>query len=171
MGNLLQLLTSILRAILAVFSGGKEVSGTTPAKKEEAPLKTPPVKGFKPSKRTIHNLEGVHPDLVKVCLEGMSISFVDFTVTEGLRGIERQKALVADGKSQTMNSRHLTGHAFDIVCYDEEGNVTWEMDYYRRAADAILKAANKLNVEAEWGGNWKSFVDGPHFQLSRKHYP
>ena len=171
MGSLVKLLLSFLTTILASLRGVKEDSGTQPAEKVVSPVTERPKKGFKPSKRTMHNLEGVHPDLVKVILHGMSISYVDFTVTEGLRSKERQEALVKDGKSQTMNSRHLTGHAADIICYDEEGNGTWDMSYYRRAADAILKAGNELNVNVEWGGNWESLVDGPHFQLSRKHYP
>ncbi|MBF4102603.1 M15 family metallopeptidase [Gallibacterium anatis] len=28
-----------------------------------------------------------------------------------------------------------------------------------------------MHIEVEWGGDWRSFYDGPHFQLSRQAYP
>ncbi|STL62039.1 putative phage PS3 [Escherichia coli] len=62
-------------------------------------------------------MQGVNPDLVKVTRRALEISEVDFGITEGLRSRYRQKQLVATGKSQTMNSRHLTGHAVDVVAY------------------------------------------------------
>lgn len=72
---------------------------------------------FKFSSRSENNLQGVNPDLVKVTRRALEISEVDFGITEGLRSRYRQKQLVATGKSQTMNSRHLTGHAVDVVAY------------------------------------------------------
>ena len=60
---------------------------------------------FKFSSRSEKNLQGVNPDLVKVTRRALEISEVDFGITEGLRSVERQKQLVAEGKSQTMNSR------------------------------------------------------------------
>ena len=66
-------------------------------------------------KRSTDNLKGVHPDLVKVVQRAISITKQDFAVIEGLRSKERQEQLVKEGKSQTTNSRHLTGHAVDIV--------------------------------------------------------
>lgn len=72
---------------------------------------------FKFSSRSEKNLQGVNPDLVKVTRRALEISEVDFGITEGLRSRYRQKQLVATGKSQTMNSRHLTGHAVDVVAY------------------------------------------------------
>lgn len=71
---------------------------------------------FKFSSRSEKNLQGVNPDLVKVTRRALEISEVDFGITEGLRSRYRQKQLVTTGKSQTMNSRHLTGHAVDVVC-------------------------------------------------------
>jgi len=119
--------------------------------------------GAKSNKR----LEGVHPDLVAVVRKAIEISEQDFTVLEGLRSIERQKELVASGKSTTMNSRHLTGHAVDISPWP----ISWDWDYFYPIAEAMKEAAKELNVDIEWGGDWKRFPDGPHFQLSWGNYP
>lgn len=117
--------------------------------------------------RSKQKLEGVHPDLVAVVERAIAITEQDFSVTEGLRSIARQKQLVADGKSTTMNSRHLTGHAVDLVPYP----VSWDWDYFYPIADAMKQAARELGVNLEWGGDWKNFPDGPHFQLSWAEYP
>lgn len=125
--------------------------------------------GFKLGSRSLQRLQGVHPDLVKVVKRAIEISPVDFTVTEGLRTLERQKQLVAKGASKTMNSRHLTGHAVDISPL-VDGKVSWDWKFYHPMADAMKKAAKELNVPIEWGGDWKTFKDGPHFQLPRAEY-
>ena len=91
----------------------------------------------------------------------------DFTVIEGIRSLERQEKLVVSGASKTMNSRHLTGHAVDIIPYP----VSWDWPLYYPIADAMKSAAKELNVDLEWGGDWTSFKDGPHWQLSWKTYP
>lgn len=65
---------------------------------------------FRFSQRSENNLKGVNSDLVKVIRRALEITPVDFIVIEGLRTQARQKELVAAGKSQTNNSRHLTGH-------------------------------------------------------------
>ena len=117
--------------------------------------------------RSRQRLSGVHPDLVAVVKRAIEITEQDFSVLEGIRGIERQRQLVKEGKSTTMNSRHLTGHAVDLVPYP----VSWDWEYFYPIADAMKAAAKELDVDLEWGGDWKSFPDGPHFQLSRKTYP
>ncbi len=72
---------------------------------------------FRFSRRSEKNLEGVKPQLVAVVRRALELTEVDFGITEGLRSKYRQKQLVAEGKSQTMNSRHLTGDAVDVVAY------------------------------------------------------
>jgi peptidoglycan L-alanyl-D-glutamate endopeptidase CwlK len=89
---------------------------------------------------------------------------IDFTVLEGLRSLERQKKLVASGASKTMRSRHLTGHAVDIAPL-VDGKVSWDWPIYHRLAPTIKKAAQDVGVKIEWGGDWRSFKDGPHWQL------
>ena len=117
--------------------------------------------------RSRQRLSGVHPDLVAVVKRAIEITEQDFSVLEGVRNIERQRQLVKAGKSKTLNSRHLTGHAVDLVPYP----VSWDWEYFYPIADAMKTAAEELGVDLEWGGDWKSFPDGPHFQLSRKTYP
>ena len=125
---------------------------------------------FKLSKRSLSKLEGVHPDLVKVVKRAIALTEIDFSVTEGLRSVTRQKELVALGASQTMRSRHLTGHAVDVVAI-VDGKVTWEPEPYDKIADAMLKAGAELNVPITWGGLWKTLVDKPHFELHKGKYP
>lgn len=125
---------------------------------------------FSLGSRSLKNLEGVHPDLVKVVKRAIEITKQDFTVIEGLRSLSRQKELVAKGASQTMNSRHLTGHAVDIVPW-VDGTISWDWKFYSEINSAIMTAAGELKVPVEWGGNWKTFRDGPHYQLPHTQYP
>lgn len=125
---------------------------------------------FKLGKRSIERLQGVHPDLVKVVERAIKMSPVDFTVLEGLRSPERQQTLVASGASQTLNSRHITGHAVDLGAW-VDNQVDWSWPLYHKIANAMKAAANELGVAIVWGGDWKTFKDGPHFELDRKYYP
>lgn len=125
---------------------------------------------FKLSRRSLERLQGVHPDLVKVVLLAIQLTEVDFGITEGVRTIEKQREYYAKGASKTMNSRHLTGHAVDLAAYIG-ADVRWDWPLYHKLADAMKRAANSLNVPIVWGGDWKSFKDGPHFELDRKVYP
>ena len=118
---------------------------------------------FKLSQRSIDRLKGVHPDLASVVKLAIERSEVDFMVTEGLRTKERQKELVAAGASKTMNSRHITGHAVDLAAY--VNGIRWDWPLYEKIAKAMKQAAYELNIRIEWGGDWKSFKDGPHFQI------
>lgn len=125
---------------------------------------------FKLSRRSENNLAGVHPDLVKVVRLALKYSQIDFGITEGLRTEARQKQLVAAGASKTMKSRHLTGHAVDVVAY-VDGAVRWDWALYGIIAQAFEKASAELGVPIIWGGSWSSFPDGPHFELDRRRYP
>lgn len=125
---------------------------------------------FKLGRRSVERLQGVHPDLVKVVERAIEMSPVDFTVLEGLRSPERQQTLVASGASQTLNSRHITGHAVDLGAW-VDNQVDWSWPLYHKIANAMKAAANDLGVAIVWGGDWKTFKDGPHFELDRKYYP
>jgi peptidoglycan L-alanyl-D-glutamate endopeptidase CwlK len=116
------------------------------------------------------NLQGVHPDLVQLARAALALSPVDFKITEGRRTIERQRQLVAEKKSQTMNSRHITGHAIDVFALPTPAG-SWDMKYYKQIADAFKQASDGLTIPVEWGGNWTTLRDGPHFQLPFKDYP
>lgn len=124
---------------------------------------------FTLSQRSRDRLKGVHPDLVKVIEMAIAKSPVDFMVTEGLRTRERQAQLVAKGASKTMNSRHITGHAVDIVPI-VDGEVRYDWPLYHKIAPVIKDCAKQLGVSIVWGGDWRTFKDGPHFELDRKKY-
>jgi len=120
--------------------------------------------------RSRARLTGVHPDLVRVVHLALTYSPHDFTITEGLRSVARQRELKAAGASQTMNSRHITGHAIDFAVL-VGGKVRWDWPLYGQVAAAFKRAAKELGVPIIWGGDWKSLRDGPHVELDRKRYP
>jgi peptidoglycan LD-endopeptidase CwlK len=120
--------------------------------------------------RSKARLKGVHPDLVKVVEKAIQLTTVDFTVLEGVRDAVRQKKLVESGASQILNSRHLTGHAVDLGAWVDD-QVEWSWPLYHKINAAMQEASKLVGVPIEWGGNWHTFKDGPHFQLPRKEYP
>lgn len=122
------------------------------------------------SQRSLDRLEGLHPDLVAVVKEAITITEVDFGVAEGMRTLQRQQKLFDSGASQTMNSRHLTGHAVDLVAYIGS-EVRWDWPLYDKISDAMKNTAFDMGVGLSWGGHWASFKDGPHFELSWVCYP
>jgi peptidoglycan L-alanyl-D-glutamate endopeptidase CwlK len=112
----------------------------------------------------------VHPDLVRVVERAIEISVVDFTVLEGLRTPQRQKLLMESGASQTLNSRHITGHAVDLGAWIDD-EVRWDWPLYHKIAATMKTAAKELETKIVCGADWKRFPDGPHFELDRKDYP
>lgn len=148
------------------------------------------------SKKSKDKLIGIHPDLVRVVNRAIELSMVDFSVFEGMRTKERQVMLVKSGASTTMNSRHLTGHAVDLVAY-VGGDLSWDWPLSYKIAEAVQAASRELNVKIVWGGVWdklitdyrspsaasadyaarrraakkRVFIDGPHFELSKAVYP
>lgn len=125
------------------------------------------------NERSEKNLVGVHPDLVRVVRKAallLADGPVAFTVIEGLRTRQRQEQLVAAGASKTMNSRHLTGHAVDLGA-TVYGEFRWDWPLYNQLATLMKASAQIEGVPIVWGGDWKSFKDGPHFELNWKSYP
>lgn len=123
------------------------------------------------SQRSLSNLEGVHPDLVRVVKRAYEIE--PFIVTQGLRTLAQQKENIAKGVSWTLASRHLTGHAVDVCdpdgCYDLPDMI--------RIGKAFKQAGQELNIPIIWGaqkkygGDWNKRNDTPHFELPAKVYP
>jgi peptidoglycan L-alanyl-D-glutamate endopeptidase CwlK len=148
---------------------------------------------FKLSKRSHDRLFGVDPRLVAVVNSAIGITKVDFGVTEGLRTRETQEAYVKAGKSQTMDSKHLTGHAVDLVAF-VNGAVSWELNLYDDIAEAMRIAAKEHDLPLRWGAAWniadirkwdgsmeaamayyiderrrmnrRPFIDAPHFEIT-----
>lgn len=145
------------------------------------------------SQSSILRMKGVDERLVRVAHEALRLTTVDFSVSEGLRQMERQKALVKSGASKTLNSKHLTGKAIDVVALTPEGKADWRPEAFYPLAVAFRQASINLGVEIVWGGIWDrpmrllsedigrevtnyiarrravgrtNFFDGPHFELA-----
>lgn len=113
---------------------------------------------FKLGTKSKRNLQGVHPDLVKVVERAIQLTTQDFTVLEGVRSLATQREYVRKGASQTMASRHLQaangyGHAVDLVPW-EGGMPRWEWPLIYPIAEAMRQASAELCTPIRWGGAW-----------------
>jgi peptidoglycan L-alanyl-D-glutamate endopeptidase CwlK len=115
-------------------------------------------------------LHGVHAHLVQVVHDLERNTTMPFAIVDGLRTLEQQKALVAKGASRTMQSRHLTGHAVDMVPL-KDGKPSWDWALINQFFPQVKAAAERCNVQIECGAEWKEFPDGAHYQLPRSVYP
>jgi len=123
--------------------------------------------------RTQGNLSEVHPDLQAVARRAIELCKergLDFICTDGCRTFEEQRHFVSTGKSKTMNSRHLGGLAIDVAAF-KDGKCEYRWEDQKELWEVFLEAANELGIPIEWGGNWKTFKDTPHIQLSKEAYP
>lgn len=146
---------------------------------------------YKLGEKSTRELKGVHETLVEVVKLAIDVTAQDFSVHDGLRTLDQQKQLVERGASKTLKSKHLTGHAVDLVPYIN-GKLRWEWEPIYVIADAVRTAAQGLNTPIRWGGAWdllltdtagpienivmdyqarriksghRVFLDGPHFEL------
>lgn len=145
---------------------------------------------FSLSQKSLDTLRDVNPRLTQVVHDAIKTTTVDFTVGEGLRTLERQRELVARGKSKTLKSKHITGHAVDLWAL-LNGKVSWESSLYNDIAEAMRDSAIKNGVVVRWGAVWdrvlndikdtkkeprlyterrkaqgkKAFTDSVHFEL------
>lgn len=124
-------------------------------------------------KTSLSNLEGVHPDIVKVLNE--AIKYFDFSVLEGVRSQSKQALYFSTGKSHTLNSKHLRqpdgySHAVDLAPYPIDFDDTQRFAFL---AGLVLGIAEQMGVKLTWGHDWDGdgdfqehkLKDGPHFQL------
>jgi peptidoglycan L-alanyl-D-glutamate endopeptidase CwlK len=133
-------------------------------------------------KASCEKLRGVHPDLVRVVEKAVSICDQPFIVFEGVRSVERERSLIAKGFSKLKNPfrcRHvptkdakygLVSHAVDLVPLID-GKPQWLWPHIYPIARAMKAAALSEHVVIEWGGDWKTIKDGPHYQLPWSLYP
>ena len=119
---------------------------------------------FSFSKASLEKMNGVNSKLINLMKEAIKESPYDFGITEGIRTLKRQKELFAEGKTKTLKSYHLVGKAVDIKIY-VNGKITWDFKYYKEVSVHIKEVARKLGYVITWGGDWKTFKDGPHFQI------
>lgn len=122
------------------------------------------------NERSLKNLVGVHEKMQSLMHSCIQTSPYNFIITEGLRSPTRQQKLVDEGKSKTLNSRHLTGHAIDLAIL-KDGKVVWDIQDYITLSKHIKAKAKEADIALVWGGDWKTFVDGVHYELDRKVYP
>jgi peptidoglycan L-alanyl-D-glutamate endopeptidase CwlK len=115
-------------------------------------------------------LKGVDDRLVRVIkLAATKLEF-DLLVVEGVRTIEKQREYVAKGASKTMNSKHIPtkehpmGRAVDVAPV-VDGKLRWDWPLFHIIAKAVKESAAELKVDIIWGGDWRTFKDGPHFEL------
>lgn len=134
--------------------------------------------GFKLGKTSLARLQGVDETLVNVVKRAIEISEVDFTVMEGVRTLERQRELYAQGRTApgkivtwTMKSKHIEGKAVDLVPYPLDWN---DLEKFNKIKDAMFQAAKELDVNLRWGADWdsdgnyreKGEYDSPHFEIN-----
>lgn len=128
---------------------------------------------MKLNERSINNLKGVHPALINVVnnvvdLMNERLPNLTFTITQGLRTLEEQKKLLAEKKTKTLKSRHLTGHAVDIAVFIDGKTLTWEKKYYKQVTDLFKEVSKDLNVEITCGIDWG--WDAPHIEIDPNKY-
>ena len=163
-------------------TGRKPVAPPKPAPVKKAPPVMPKVQtgmGFSLSAKDEAHLKKVHPDLARIIRRAAADWSHDgqvFFITCSLRTLDEQKALVARGASKTLRSRHLPGrmtglsHAIDLAV-KVDGKLSWDWPLYSQLAKAVKAAAKAENLSIEWGGDWRTFKDGPHYQLPWAKYP
>lgn len=130
------------------------------------------------NKSSLAKLRGVHPDLLRVvnrCAADWRDQTFTWIITCGPRSVEEQKILVRKGASKTMRSRHIPAkngfaHAVDVAAL-LHGKVRWDWPLYEKIAVAMKAAAKREGVPIEAGLDWKTFRDGPHYQLPWAQYP
>ena len=124
---------------------------------------------FKLTEKDMRTMKGVHPDLVRVIVEAAKTAKTPFRVLEGMRTAAKQMEYFKKGTSRLdgvkKKSKHQIGKAVDIVPI-VNGKVEFRswVPFHPMAAN-VKAAAKKLGIKITWGGDWKSFPDGPHFEL------
>ena len=118
--------------------------------------------------RSLRFLSGVHPDLRKVAAE--AIKHIDFTITCGQRGKAAQDDAFRRGHSKAKfgQSPHnfAPALAFDFIPYPFE-DADWKRPEKFAAIAAVIKqAAKTVGVDVTWGGDFRSFKDSPHIELT-----
>ena len=136
---------------------------------------------------TITRINEAHPDYREILLEqykeannllgkGARLRFAYVYRSNSLQDkLFNQRPKVTNAKGG--QSIHNYGLAFDIVMlYDNDGNGTfeeasWSMirDFDKDSIADWKEVTNYFKSKGwEWGGDWKSFKDAPHFQLKKK---
>ncbi|MET3658180.1 M15 family metallopeptidase [Sporosarcina psychrophila] len=115
--------------------------------------------------RNINDLHTTAQVACKLFLAECEKAGVKIFITETRRSQARQNWLYAQGRSRfpgpivtnTLNSNHKSGLAWDIA-------VSPPLTLYDTSTmDKAGAIARRLGIT--WGGDWKGFVDRPHFEV------
>ena len=159
---------------LLIPDAGTAAAGLAPA---PAPA-VPPATGDRTRDLSERRLAGLHPivatrarALVDLCAH----AGITLLVTQGLRTWDEQDALYAKGRTAEPvgkkyiitnakggQSFHNFGLAFDVAVLDAAGKMDWDTGHPGWA----LAGQTGKSVGLEWGGDWKTFKDLPHFQYT-----
>lgn len=125
------------------------------------------------SRQSKKKLETCHADLQRLCNE--LIKEIDFIIICGARTLEDQQKAYNEGFSKIDGIKKKSMHqiskdrpkslAVDMLPYPLNWN---DAKGHKEFADKVLKKAADLGIKIVWGGNWKTFKDRPHFELSGK---
>jgi uncharacterized protein YcbK (DUF882 family) len=79
-------------------------------------------------------------------------------ITSSVRSLQQQQQLLAQGRTTTLASKHLTGQAFDIDIFGKgrDSVPTWVWENLGPFGES---------VGLKWGGRWQSFKDVGHFEV------
>ncbi|MGL4721886.1 MAG: M15 family metallopeptidase [Desulfovibrionaceae bacterium] len=121
------------------------------------------------SKTSMLRLSTVCEELQRVVYRAFSYQLLDITIAEGIRTIERQKELLLQGFTKTLYSKHLQGEAVDIYPYIKGEGMIVQADHssWESVATIMKRAAQEENIKIQWGGDWKHFIDKPHWEMIR----
>lgn len=128
---------------------------------------------YKFSKSSKEKLETVDEKLQTLFIAVLSMGIFDITIIEGKRSLERQKQLVTEGKSKTLESKHLTGKAIDVAIF-KNNTIDWDdTKAYYVLVGVVLTLAKQLGISIRSGSNWdldtdyndQDFNDLVHFEL------
>jgi peptidoglycan L-alanyl-D-glutamate endopeptidase CwlK len=138
-------------------------------------------KSYNWGKTSLKRMEGIDARLVRVLFRAIQISSkkkdgIDFTIPQfgGLRTADEQNKLFENGFSKCdgyeKKSFHQSGRAVDVIPYIKGKNVynmkeTEKQLLFHKVAVCMLEASNKEGVRLNWGGNWSSWLDRPHFEI------
>lgn len=125
---------------------------------------------------------GVDQRLVDIAQEACQVLPFDVIVVEGVRTIQRQRDLYAQGRTKpgkvvtwTMNSKHIDGLAVDLAPYDHETRqILWgDVLKFNDMIRSMLRVAAAHKVKIRSGADWNQNgvlrenreTDSPHFEL------
>lgn len=111
-----------------------------------------------------NNLSTCHEKLQLIF--NLVINEYDCRVLCGFRNKEEQNKAYTNGYSTLKwpKSRHNTfpSMAVDVVPYP----VDWDnTDRFIELSKIVKRIANELEINIQWGGDWKTFKDFPHWEL------